>query len=118
MRRGRFGVVGVAGEAGLTVMALWGEAGKLPALPSPLLLSLSRSLSRSRSRLVGVLSKDPELVISLSDDDGGGGGVGGVGGGDPEFDLRRCGGTGGGVGGLFRFSATLKDFFFNLFYDL
>lgn len=114
MRSGRFGVVGVAGEAGLTVMALWGEAGKLPALPSPLLLSLSRSLSLSpRSRFVGVLSKDPELVISLPDAGFGAGG----GGGDPEFDFRRCGGTGGGVGGLFRFSATLKDFLFYIFYN-
>lgn len=110
--RGRLGVDGVAGEAGLTVIPLCGDAGRLPALPRPLLLSRSRSRSRSRSlRFVGVRSRDPEaepdtspaLVIS-------------AGGdampppppplGEDPFDLRRCG-AGGGVDGLLRFSATL-----------
>lgn len=88
MRSGRFGV---AGEDGLTVIALWGDAGKLPALPRPLLLSRSRS----RSRFEGVLSKDADVVISLCDI------------GEPLFDLLRCD-AGGGVGGLLRFSATLE----------
>jgi len=91
VRRGR---LGVAGEEGLTVIALCGEAGKLPALPRPLLLSRSRS----RSRFEGVLSRDvAEVVISLGEI------------GEPLFDLRRCD-AGGGVGGLLRFSATLELF--------
>lgn len=112
VRSGRLGVVGVPG---LTVAALCGEAGRLPALPRPLLLPLLLVVSVRALCLAGVRSTAGWLCVVVMSVAvvgvvaGAGAAVGGV----ALHDLRRCcagGGVGDGV--PLRFSATLRPFEF------